>query len=158
MHLGLSQNELLISPLSPEEIFRRLEISVKPANFQSHTRFSKEDYEYLFNGKCSLKGFSISKVVSRPDNFLPRISGKVEGASNGSLISLRFSLFPSVKVFFSFWIFLMSMLSLSLYHQNNDLFSFLMPVVVLLVSYLVVRSRFQKALKKSRKELLRLIT
>lgn len=155
-----AQSEILISQLPAEEIFRRLHLAVKPANYQSFRNRSLEQDAaevFLFNGRVSLTGFAISQVVSKPDNFLPLIQGKIEGASTGSLVYLKFRLFPSVKYFLGFWFLLMFMLSIVSYAEGKNMLTIIAPIIILVASFWVVNARFASAYRKSKKELVRLI-
>ncbi len=154
------KSEVVVSNLPRHEVFRRLHLAVKPANFQSfQNRALEQESEdvFLFNGKVSDTGFAISKMVQKPDNFLPLITGKVSHTSTGSLISIKYGLFPSVKFFLGFWFILMLLFSMISYAQGEDMFTIFLPIILLIASFGVILSRFKSAYEKSRKELLRLI-
>ncbi len=154
------KSEIVVSNLPGHEVFRRLHLAVKPADFQSfQNRSLGHDPEevFLFNGKVGETGFAISKVVQKPDNFLPLIKGKVEQSSTGSLVYITYSLFPSVKFFLGFWFILMLLFSMISYAQGEGLFTVFLPIIILIASFWVILSRFKSAYEKSRKELLRLI-
>ena len=160
MQLWPAKSEMFLSPLGEKEIRRRLELAVKPVKFQSFKNKSigEMDQEaFLFNGKVGLNRFAISQIVSRPNNFLPLIKGKVEGGESGSLVHLEFSLFPSVKYFLFFWIILMVLFSIISIVQRDDLLTIIFPIIILVASYALIISRFNDAYLKSRRELMRLI-
>ncbi|MBK6265467.1 hypothetical protein JKA74_10500 [Marivirga sp. S37H4] len=155
-----AKSEILISHLPPREIFRRLNLAVKPTNYQSFKNRSLDDTPeevYLFNGKVSNTGFAISQVVQKPDNFLPLIQGKVEGTSKGSLVYIKYRLFPSVKLFLGFWFILMLLFSMIAYAEGEDMLTVSFPIIMLIASFWVILSRFNSGYEKSRKELVRLI-
>lgn len=56
-----------------------------------------------FNGMIGQEGFRISKVITRGDTFLPLITGEVEATPRGSIIFLRYRLFPGAIFFLAFW-------------------------------------------------------
>lgn len=160
MQLWPAKSEMFLSPLGEKEIRRRLELAVKPVKFQSFKNRSLGDIEeeaYLFNGKVSESGFSISQIVNSPNNFLPLIKGKIEGGESGSLVHLEFSLFPSVKYFLVFWIVLMVLFSIISFVQRDDILTIIFPLIILVASYALIISRFNDAYHKSRRELMRLI-
>jgi len=160
MQLWPAKSEMFLSPLGQDEIIRRMELAVKPVKFQSFENRSLGNIEedaFLFNGKVSKAGFSISQIVSRPNNFLPLIKGKVEGGDSGSLVHLEFSLFPSVKYFLFFWILLMLLFSIISFVQRDDILTIIFPIIILVASYALIISRFNDAYMRSRKELRRLI-
>ncbi|ADR22212.1 hypothetical protein MATR_01460 [Marivirga tractuosa] len=160
MQLWPAKTEMFLSPHGQHEIIRRMELAVKPVKFQSFSNRSLGEIEeeaFLFNGKVGSNGFAISKIVSRPNNFLPLIKGRIEGGESGSLVHLEFSLFPSIKYFLLFWIMLMLLFSIISIVQEDDLLTIIFPLVILLASYALIISRFNDAYQKSRKELMRLI-
>ncbi|WKV13187.1 hypothetical protein [Marivirga harenae] len=160
MHLWPAKSEMFLSPHGQEEIIRRMRLAVKPVKFQSFQNRSLESTEedaFLFNGKVSANGFAISQVVSRPNNFLPLIKGRIEGGDSGSLVNLEFGLFPSIKYFLIFWILLMLLFSTISIVQNDDILTIIFPLIILLASYALIISRFKDAYYKSRRELMRLI-
>ncbi|HET8860028.1 hypothetical protein [Marivirga sp.] len=160
MQLWPAKSEMFLSPLGEKEIIRRMELAVKPVKFQSFKNQSLEDFgveAYLFNGKVGKSGFSISQIVSRPNNFLPLIKGKIEGGDNGSLVHLEFCLFPSVKYFLLFWIILMLLFSIISFAQEDNILTIIFPLIILVASYALIISRFIDAYYKSRKQLMRLI-
>jgi hypothetical protein len=160
MQLWPAKSEMFLSPLGQEEIIRRMQLAVKPVKYQSFSNRSLGDNEeeaFLFNGKVGAGGFSISQIVSRPNNFLPLIKGKIEGVESWSLVHLEFSLFPSVKYFLFFWMLLMLLFSIISFVQKDDMLSIIFPIIILAASYALILSRFNDAYLKSRKELKRLI-
>lgn len=161
MQVWPATSEMFLSPLSEKEVIRRMKLAVKPVKYQSFQNRSLEDEieeAFLFNGKVSESGFAISKMISRPNNFLPLIKGKIEGSDKGSLIHLEFSLFPSVKYFLIFWVFLMLMFSITSFSQGDDVLTIIFPLIILIATYALILSRFKDAYYKSRKELIRLIS
>lgn len=161
MQVWPATSEMFLSPLGEKEIMRRMELAVKPVKYQSFQNRSLEDEmeeeAFLFNGKVGENGFAISQIISRPNNFLPLIKGKVEGGEKGSLVYLEFTLFPSVKYFLVFWLFLMLMFSFASFSQDEDVLTVIFPLIILIATYALILSRFKDAYRKSRKELIRLI-
>lgn len=160
MQLWPAKSEMFLSPHGQDEIIRRMKLAVKPVKYQSFKNRSLGDIEqeaFLFNGKVGESGFAISQIVSRPNNFLPLIKGKIEGGNSGSLVHLEFSLFPSIKYFLVFWIVLMLLFSAISIAQNDDILTIIFPLIILIASYALILSRFNEAYLKSRKELMRLI-
>ena len=160
MQLWPAKSEMFLSPHGQGEIIRRMELAVKPVKYQSFKNRSLGEIEeeaFLFNGKVGKSGFSISQIVSRPNNFLPLIKGKIEGGESGSLVHLEFGLFPSIKYFLFFWIILMALFSIISIVQKDDILTIIFPIIILVASYALILSRFNDAYQKSRRELMRLI-
>ena len=152
--------ETIFSTLSKDEVLRRLKITVKHSALQNmqHEKLGDKELEvYLFNGLVSENGFSISLVLEKPENFYPLINGTLLEDDQGSLIKLRFQLFNSVKVFYFFWTaFLSAFLLVSIFHTRS-IISICSCLLIQLITYAVIRNKFNTGVKKSRKEILRLI-
>jgi hypothetical protein len=94
-------SETLVSPLSKKEVLGHLMRVTREVNFlDSRTQLVPG---IKFNGMVGQEGFRISKVVNRGETFLPLIKGEVESTPRGSIIFLRFKLFPGAIFFLTFW-------------------------------------------------------
>lgn len=152
--------EELISPLDKEEIERRLKIVVKHTNKQSlhHQKLEGPEVEvYLFNGLVSFSGFSISLVIEKPENFYPIINGHIETIEGGSKVMIEYGLFQSVKLFYFFSLALFTSLGFIAFYENGAWYWLGLVIIVQLVSFYIMQSRFREGVKKSRKELRRLL-
>ncbi|MFT6034852.1 MAG: hypothetical protein ACJAT1_000463 [Marivirga sp.] len=152
--------EALVSPLDKDEVLRRLNIAVKHAKRQSlhHQKLDGPELElYLFNGLVSASAFSISLVIDKPENFYPLINGHLVAAKEGCEVSIEYALFQSVKIFYFFWLLLLTIIGLFTFFENNEWYWLAVTVVIQLASFFVIQSRFRAGLRKSRKELHRLI-
>src|SRR5690606_28588304 len=87
----------------PEMVAALLRIRVKPANQQTVSDRKDKNEHYLFNGKVSEESASISRIIFRPDNFLPLIKLHWIGSDSGSLVMIRYQLFGSTRMFLFFW-------------------------------------------------------
>lgn len=153
-------SEELISKYQPAEVLRRLSIAVKPAKIQPYHNerlHGAASDIFLFNGLVSKKGFSISKVVERPNNFLPLINGKVVMQNDGSRIKMQYSLFKSVNYSLAFWFFLLIGFTLISIIENKTASWIVIPIVIQVGSYALVVSRFKQAVLVSRRELVKLL-
>ena len=94
--------ETLVSVLSKKEVLGHLMRVTREVNFlDSRTQYLPESIK--FNGIIGQEGFRISKVVRRGETFLPLVQGEVEATPLGSIIFLRFQLFPATIFFLAFW-------------------------------------------------------
>lgn len=105
MYLLPFRSETFVSPLSKEVVQSKLARVTRPTLEKGHKggidfRLGTQS---LFNGQVGEGTFSISRVLRKGDTFLPLISGKVEPTPRGSLIFLRYSMFPSARLFLLFW-------------------------------------------------------
>lgn len=62
--------------------------------------------EIYFTGRVSEDRFYVSLKLTRPNSFVPIVSGSIEPTSSGCIIFLQYRLFPSVRLFLTFWIIL----------------------------------------------------
>jgi len=148
------------STLQKEEVLRRLKIVVKHAKRQSQYHYKLEEPEheiFLFNGLVSEAGFSISLVIDKPENFFPIINGSFIENNEGSKIQLHYSLFKSVKLFYFFWITLLSAIAIYFLYVSQAWHWVLVSFLIQIASFFVMQSRFRTGVKKSRKELRRLL-
>ena len=94
-------SETLVSALSREEVLGHLIRVTKEVNFLD-TR-TQQDPKIRFNGMIGQEGFRISKAIKKGDSFLPLITGEVESTPRGSIIFIRYRLFPMTAFFMGFW-------------------------------------------------------
>jgi hypothetical protein len=94
-------SETLVSALSKKEILGHLIRVTREVNFlDSRTQLDKN---IKFNGMIGQEGFRISKAINRGNTFLPLITGEVESTGRGSIIFMRYKLFPGASFFLIFW-------------------------------------------------------
>jgi hypothetical protein len=87
----------------PEMVEALLRIRVKPSDQQQLSDRKEPNKDYLFNGKVFAESASISRIIYRPDNFLPLIKLQWIGSESGSLVMIRYHLFGSTLMFLIFW-------------------------------------------------------
>lgn len=101
MNLLPYHSETLVSALSKEEILGHLIRVTREVNFLDVR--SQLHGKIKFNGMIGQEGFRISKAIDRGDTFLPLMTGEVEPTGRGSIIFLRYRLFPGAVFFLAFW-------------------------------------------------------
>jgi hypothetical protein len=94
-------SETLVSALSKKEILGHLIRVTREVNFLDPR--TQQNSKIKFNGMIGQEGFRISKVINRGDTFLPLITGEVESTPRGSIIFMRYRLFPGAVFFLGFW-------------------------------------------------------
>ena len=94
-------SETIVSALSKEEVLGHLIRVTKEVNFLDAR--TQQDSKILFNGMIGQEGFRISKSIRKGDAFLPLIIGEVEPTPRGSIIFIRYRLFPGTVFFMAFW-------------------------------------------------------
>ena len=141
--------ETIVSPLSAEEVHTRLQTIVKRGR---STRWNPE--EHLFMGKLKPNQFDISRILIRPENFMPRIQGRIEESSKGSILFLRYTLEFSTRMFYIFWSLSALFFALFLWFYETHLYMSIFALVALIANILITHINFHRHKTKSRKLLL----
>ncbi len=108
MYIFPYQRAALYSPLSPQEVFHRLDGEVRPRRtfaermtelFRQPAVDSSKSYE----GDLQPDRFKISRIISYQNSFQPFITGRVTPEGPGSLVSLTLAMHPAVYLFGVIW-------------------------------------------------------
>jgi hypothetical protein len=75
--------ETLVLPISAADVEQRVKTGIE---------------EHKFVGVVGRGKFSLSPYVFRPPQFQPIIKGSIEGSSRGSVVFLRYELYPATKL------------------------------------------------------------
>jgi hypothetical protein len=75
--------ETLVLPISADDVEQRISTGIK---------------DKLFVGVSSRGHFSLSPYLFRPPQFQPILKGTIEGSSRGSVVFLRYELYPATKL------------------------------------------------------------
>lgn len=94
-------SETLVSALSKKEVLGHLIRVTREVNFLDAR--TQQDSKIQFNGMIGQEGFRISRAIKRGDSFLPQICGEVESTPRGSIIFLKYKMFPATVFFLAFW-------------------------------------------------------
>lgn len=134
--------ETIVSPLRSEEVFRLLdrEIASKKEN----------KLDRAFNGFCSMTEFRLSRKVSYPNNYLPLMNGVIEDSGKGSIINIRYKLFPSTQAFLIFWTSLSLFIGLFVFFGLDRHMYGSLAILAGIANYLVSLFNFRKQLQLSR--------
>ena len=101
-----------VFPIHQETIV--LPYPVREAEARIHSALQKpEELEWgiphlakiqtVFTGYIKNQQFRISRSIRRPESFLPLMKGNIEATRNGSILFVRYSLFPSTLGYLMFW-------------------------------------------------------
>lgn len=101
MNLLPYHSETLVSALSKQEVLGHLIRVTAEVNYLDKRTVGNK--RILFNGMVGQKGFHISRVIDRGNTFIPLVVGQVEETPRGSIIFLKYKLFPGAKFFLAFW-------------------------------------------------------
>lgn len=155
MHLLPFYQQTIVLPYEASETTARLIKTIRP--LEKEVEYSEEnEMEFLFNGWLKSGRFRISRKIEHPENFLPLMSGRIEGTSVGSILFVRYRMFSSVIIFLVFWSVISLLMSLFflLVHQETlyAIISFSLGIINYIIAsksfFLQVRSS-QKALDKA---------
>jgi hypothetical protein len=146
-----SHDETLVLPLSAKEVFTRL------SKVTRSDLAAVQDKSILFSGWIKQDRFRISMKVNRPNNFLTLIKGRMESTSSGCLIFIDYQLFPTTRLFVSFWLLLSCMFSIAVGFQYSSFWYSLGGLAIAIGIYLITWSNFNLQLTLARAELLKIL-
>ena len=143
------KRETIVLPYDLDDVSYKLWMATKPVETEVEIPEVAET-SFLFNGWIKDRKFRISRIIRYYNNFIPLISGIIEPTSTGSIIFLKYKLFPFTNFFLIFWTSLAAFMSLFfLLYTRNDLYAFLATLAGLF-NYLVAIINFNIQIGKSR--------
>ncbi|WP_209331298.1 hypothetical protein [Lunatimonas salinarum] len=151
-----THSEVLVSTLASTEITRRIASVTKKVNFLEPS-FSEKQVATFFNGNVSDRAFSISKVITRADSFLPLLRGRIESSPHGSIIFIEYNLFPGSRFFLGFWSVASMLLTLFFSGIQGDHTLAVVCLVAGLGNWLFSWSNFSRKVEDSKQTLHRLL-
>jgi len=101
------QRLALSSPLPPDEVDRRLRSATReplPLSDLFNGKFRRFAGSATFVGNVDGDGFAMRRDIRYRNSFLPRISGSVHAATEGTRIEVRFVPHPLVFAFMATWL------------------------------------------------------
>jgi len=102
------ENYILITNLSPAEVYRRLADNVAPERpLQLFAQSSNTSKPY--EGKISKDSFSISRVINYKNSFLPIINGNISSFVGQTQLNIKMKLASFAMVFMSLWLGIMGL-------------------------------------------------
>ncbi len=140
--------ETLVSSLSAAEVTRRLRVATLDAASRSAVPPAST---VLFNGQVTKDSFRLSQKITRPNNFLPFISGAIEPTSQGCLLFVRYRLFTMTTAFLVFWWIITLGFGFYLAHYERLYHYAALSVGVGAANYLVSLLNFNKQVAISRR-------
>lgn len=149
MNLIPYHSETLVSALSKNEVLGHLIRVTSEVNYlDQRTRTNKK---ILFNGLVGQAGFRISKVVDKGDTFLPLVIGEVEETPRGSIIFLKYRLFPGAIFFLAFWSVILLAFAAYFFSYVENYNSAAICSVLAICNYGLAMYFFDRQVKASRK-------
>jgi hypothetical protein len=119
---------------------------------------NQEGAQYQFSGWVRENGFRISLKISRPNNYIPLVIGRIETTSSGCLVFATYKLFPVTKMFLIFWSLFITMAGVLTSYQYQSLVYLAVAFLILLTVHWITWSNFKIQLKLTRQTLLEVLT
>ena len=152
MHLLPFYQQTIVLPYEASETLWRLQRAIRP--LEKGVEYAEEnEIEFLFNGWLKEDSFRISRRVEHPENFLPLMSGRIEGTSVGSILFVRYSMFSSVIMFLIFWSVISLLLSLFFLLVHQETLYAAISLGVGIINYVIATKNFFMQVRSSQKAL-----
>ena len=144
-------NETIVLPFGVSRAMRLLDLHTRSTDGNQ----GDNKAEIYFNGKVEEDHFRISEMVRKPENFLPLITGRIEGTSRGCIIFVRYTLFFSTSLFLIFWSLVTSFLALYLVFYPGEYIYATISFLAGVVNYVIALVNFGRQVAKSKKTLIK---
>lgn len=141
------KNETLVLPITCLQVISRLSLLTQPASL---TELETRDEDIRFNGFIGKDSFRLSMKVNYPQNYLPMMKGRIETSSRGCIIFLKYRLFFSSLMFFSFWTIMTLLIGLFFILINQEYLYATIALASGAINYLVTVLNFNKQVKASK--------
>lgn len=152
MHLLPFYQETIVLPYEASETIWRLQKAIRP--LEKGVEYSEEnEHKFLFNGWLKKGNFRISRRIEHPENFLPLMSGRIEGTSVGSILFVRYRLFSSVMIFLIFWSIISLLLSLFFLLAHQETLYAAIAVGLGIINYIIATKNFFLQVRSSQRAL-----
>ncbi|MBZ0247168.1 MAG: hypothetical protein K8H85_14610 [Cyclobacteriaceae bacterium] len=119
---------------------------------------NQEGAQYRFSGWVQENRFRISLKISKPNNYIPLVVGKIETTSPGCLVFVSYKLFPVTKMFLIFWSLFITLAGILASYQYQSLLYAVGSLLILVIIHWVTWSNFKIQLKLTRQTLLEVLT
>jgi len=119
---------------------------------------NQEGAQYRFSGWVQENRFRISLKISKPNNYIPLVVGKIETTSSGCLVFVSYKLFPVTKMFLIFWSLFITLVGILASYQYQSLLYAVGSLLILVIIHWVTWSNFKIQLKLTRQTLLEVLT
>lgn len=143
------------SQLDSEEILRRIDGIIEPERTFRLTGVFGSQEPNRYEGSITENSFSIMRIISYKNSFLPRIKGVVEEGLDGRIVRVKMRLHNFVFAFMLFWLGVVGITCLGVLVSmlgNQDLApQTLIPFFMFIFGYALVTGGFKYESIKSRK-------
>ncbi len=137
--------------LSSEEIVFRIDRSLRPpmgiTDMFNVRKLLDERNARPYEGSVNSQFFSISRVISYKNSFLPRVKGSIVKDLNGTKINVKMRLHPLVMVFMFIWLGFtgFGFISFLIFSIQRGVLqpAMLMPLLMVLLGYTLMTGAFK---------------
>ena len=142
------KQETLILPYSLPEAEARLQASLqKPDPDWGMPKLSAP--QPVFTGWVKNRHFRISRSLHRPQNFSPLLIGSLEATQRGSIVFIRYSLFPTTLFYLLFWSVVALGLTVLFIAGNSNYWYATIAGSLAIAQYLIALQSFARQVKYS---------
>ncbi len=110
-----------------------------------------------FVGQVGKSSFNITRFLNRPENFMPMIQGSIEPVARGSILSLKYTLQFSSRMFVIFWTVTALLFAVFLWFIQSNWKLGLFALGFLVLNMVITHVNFQRQFVRSREILMEVL-
>lgn len=119
---------------------------------------NQEGPQFRFTGWVREKRFRISLKISRPNNYIPLVVGRIEATSSGCIVFINYQLFPVTRIFLIFWSLFIIFAGVMTGYQYQSVLYFIGSFILLALVHWITWANFKIQLKFTHQALLEVLT
>ena len=139
-----NSSRTIVTILELSEVYDRLRSATTK---QALTQNSISKRKIAFVGTIQPDRFTISLKVTRPNNFLPVVRGRLESTHSGCLIFMKLGLFPSTRTYLIFWLLFVLVAGLIISRQYESPLLLAAPLLLDLIILWIAWTNFNMQLR-----------
>lgn len=139
-----NSSRTIVTILELSEVYDRLRSATTK---QALTQNSISARKIAFVGTIQPDRFTISLKVTRPNNFLPVVRGRLESTHSGCLIFMKLGLFPSTRTYLIFWLLFVLVAGLIVSRQYESPLLLAAPLLLDLIILWIAWANFNMQLR-----------
>jgi len=139
-----NSSRTIVTILELSEVYDRLRSATTK---QALTQNSISARKIAFVGTIQPDRFTISLKVTRPNNFLPVVRGRLESTHSGCLIFMKLGLFPSTRTYLIFWLLFVLVAGLIVSRQYESHLLLAAPLLLDLIILWIAWTNFNMQLR-----------
>lgn len=144
--------ETRVFSIPPHQIMEALKNNVRKGKRMSHPEASEP-----FMGTVGQREFNITRILNRPENFMPLVQGRIEDAGEGSIIFIKYTLQFSSRMFVAFWSVTTFFFAIFLWFLQSEPLLGLVSMAAMILNILITHVNFRRQLNITRKLLYQIL-